>query len=249
MSVIVGPLPHTSQRLQPPRRSPSLQQTLLLSQQGFSNLYPPLPSPSEACTRHLNNLRSNGRNQRHARGTQSLLCPSEMIRIPSGASTRGISSGLITPGAHPQFSGAPEVLAYFQPSQWAVRVEGWRQQIHLKENADSESVRIRGGGVLSRVASVFVCESCEWDGRSRSGEILHAGWIDGGIEMGFGVEKRRGASRPPGRTRREDRHSVKLACKWDTSMWQRWLICIHMQPRWGDREPPEGGLVKDVGCW
>jgi len=73
---------------------------------------------------------------------------------------------------------------------------------------------------LSRLASVFVCESYEWDGGSRSGEILHAGWIDRGIEMGFGVEKRGGASRPPGRTR-QDRHDIKLACKWDASMWQR----------------------------
>jgi hypothetical protein len=75
------------------------------------------------------------------------------------------------------------------------RVEGWRQQICLGKDVDSEYVYIRGGGVLSRLASVFVCESCEWDGGSRSGEILHAGWIDRGIEMGFGVEKRGGLVR------------------------------------------------------
>jgi len=87
--------------------------------------------------------------------------------------------------------------------------------------------------------------------------------------MGFGVEKRGGASQPPGKTCREDRHDVKLACEWDASMSQRWFIhshfhltatvqwmlqsglyvylilrCIHMQPRWGDREPRLDGLAR-----
>ena len=35
--------------------------------------------------------------------------------------------------------------------------------MRLRKEVDSESVYIRGGGVLSRLASVFVCESCEWD--------------------------------------------------------------------------------------
>ena len=45
----------------------------------------------------------------------------------------------------------------------------------LREDVDSESVRIRvGGALLQLAASAFVCESCEWDGRSRSGVIPHA---------------------------------------------------------------------------
>ena len=41
---------------------------------------------------------------------------------------------------------------------------------------DRESVYIKGG-VLLRLASVFVCE---WDGGSNSGEISYAGWVDRG---------------------------------------------------------------------
>lgn len=45
----------------------------------------------------------------------------------------------------------------------------------LREDVDSESVRIRVGGVLLQLAArAFVCESCEWDGGSRSGVIPHA---------------------------------------------------------------------------
>ena len=160
------------------------------------------------------------------------LSPTDSTSVP----TRMLqSSGVITPDACPQFSGAHGVLAYFQPGQWTVHIEERRQQEHFGEDVN----RIRGGGVLSWPASVFVCESREWDGKSRNREILHAGWIDPGIEMGFGVEKQGRASQPPGRTCREDRHDMKLACKWDVSIWQRWLIHSRFHPTATSKSPAE----------
>lgn len=76
-----------------------------------------------------------------------------MIKVPSGASIRSISSGVITPDARPQFSSAHGVLAYFQPGQWTVRIEERRQQEHFGEDVD----RIRGGGYDCHDPPVYLC--------------------------------------------------------------------------------------------